>query len=202
MSKKTVDRRVQKTRKLLHEALISLILEKNYESIVVQEILDRANVGRSTFYTHFRDKDELLIMGFSPLREILHNAQMTTPAAATTVPANSYEKVIGFSSAMFEHVYEYRKVWRALVASSAGIIVRQHFQEMISDLIRHQFKIEFHKRKRAGSKIPFELFVHFLASTFLSVMSWWLDSKKPLAPASINDIYRALVTPSLKSAFE
>lgn len=57
------DRRIQKTLKLLREALVSLIAEKPYDSIVVKEILDRANVGRSTFYTHFRDKDELLSSG-------------------------------------------------------------------------------------------------------------------------------------------
>jgi len=51
------DRRVQKTRTLLHEALVSLIREKPYDEMVVKEILDRANVGRSTFYTHYRNKD-------------------------------------------------------------------------------------------------------------------------------------------------
>jgi len=53
------DRRIQKTKSLLHEALGSLIREKPYDAIVVQEILDRANVGRSTFYMHFSDKDDL-----------------------------------------------------------------------------------------------------------------------------------------------
>jgi AcrR family transcriptional regulator len=61
--KRTKDRRIQKTRTLLHEALESLIREKPYDAIVVKEILDRANVGRSTFYTHFRDKDDLLVSG-------------------------------------------------------------------------------------------------------------------------------------------
>src|SRR5262249_3903679 len=61
--KRVKDRRTQRTKNLLHEALGSLIREKPYEAIVVQEILDRANVGRSTFYMHFRDKDELLVSG-------------------------------------------------------------------------------------------------------------------------------------------
>src|SRR3990170_2749326 len=54
------DRRVQKTRKLLQDSLIALVSEKGYESVTIQEILDRANVGRSTFYAHFQDKDQLL----------------------------------------------------------------------------------------------------------------------------------------------
>ena len=54
------DRRVQKTRKLLQEALINLVAEKGYDSVTIQEILDDANVGRSTFYAHFQDKEQLL----------------------------------------------------------------------------------------------------------------------------------------------
>ena len=61
------DRRVHRTRRLLHKALMSLILEKKYEFITVQEVLDRADVGRSTFYMHFQDKDDLLFSGFQYL---------------------------------------------------------------------------------------------------------------------------------------
>src|SRR5215217_9115898 len=67
-SPETADRRVQRTKSSLHNALIGLAREKPYPSIAVKEILDRANVGRSTFYMHFRDKDDLLESG---IREIL-----------------------------------------------------------------------------------------------------------------------------------
>src|SRR5262245_49469875 len=68
---KTPDRRVQRTKTSLRNALMGLAREKPYPSIAVKEILDRANVGRSTFYTHFRDKDELLHSGiYEMLRSI------------------------------------------------------------------------------------------------------------------------------------
>ena len=189
---------IQKSRKLLHQALISLITEKNYESITVQQILDRADVGRSTFYTHFRDKDELLVMGFAHLRETLRNIQTKTSATA----AEPYEKVIGFSLPMFEHLFEYRHEWKALRGSQACIIVRQSLQDIISSLIERELKAAFQKRKNKDAAIPYELFVNYLAATFMSVASWWLESKNPLAPDAVNDIYRALVTPSLKSNFD
>src|SRR5947207_8618855 len=72
------DRRIQKTVKLLREALVSLISEKPYDSIVIKEILDRANVGRSTFYMHFRDKDELLLSG---IHEMLGPIPTATPSS-------------------------------------------------------------------------------------------------------------------------
>lgn len=197
MFKHAPRRPIQKSRKLLHQALISLITEKNYESITVQQILDRANVGRSTFYTHFRDKDELLTMGFEHLRKAIDDIQKKTPTTA----AQSYEKIIGFSLPMFEHLFEYRNEWNALRDSQAGIIVRQSIQDMIGGLAERELKAGFQERKNSDSAIPFELYVNYLASTFMSVVSWWLESKNPRAPNEVNNIYRALVAPSLKSNF-
>ena len=63
------DRRVQRTRTLLTRALMELIVEKGYQAITVQDIIDRANLGRSTFYAHFLDKEDLLMSG---LEEVVH----------------------------------------------------------------------------------------------------------------------------------
>ncbi len=71
------DRRVRRTRESLHKALISLALEKHYDSITVQEVLDRADVGRSTFYTHFQSMEELLISGTQEVRRALNAALET-----------------------------------------------------------------------------------------------------------------------------
>ena len=60
MGSRKVDRRIQRTRQLLEDALIALILEKGYDKITVQNIFDQANAGRSTFYSHFLDKDDLM----------------------------------------------------------------------------------------------------------------------------------------------
>jgi AcrR family transcriptional regulator len=155
-------------------------------------------VGRSTFYTHFQDKDDLLTSEMSNLRDMLRAAQVKTPVAS----ARHYEKIIGFSLMMFEHAYEYRHVYKALVASQGGAVVLQHIPDMLADLIRDESKIEFEKGRKKDSEIPIELFVHFIASAFVSVMSWWLDHKNPLPPKTINAIFRALVIPSLASHFD
>ena len=121
MTERINDRRVQRTRRLLHKALISLILEKKYESITVQEILDRADVGRSTFYMHFQDKDQLLFNGFQYLQSFLEEARVDTG----TTPRNRYERIIGFSLPMFEHAQVYRRVNRALLGPwCAGVFIQ------------------------------------------------------------------------------
>ena len=77
------DRRTNRTRKLLQEALVSLILEKGYEKVTVQNVIDRANVGRSTFYAHFQNMDDLLLSQFDDLREQFdqHLENQRIPAA-------------------------------------------------------------------------------------------------------------------------
>ena len=108
------DRRVRRTRESLHKALISLALEKHYDSITVQEVLDRADVGRSTFYTHFQSMDELLISGTQELRRTLHAALENQRKSA-----KRHENVIAFSRAMFDHAYGYRNVYFALLNTGA-----------------------------------------------------------------------------------
>jgi AcrR family transcriptional regulator len=72
---KKEDRRVQRTQRLLREALVALIREKGFEALSVQEIIDRANVGRATFYAHFDNKEDLLASGFDELRASLKERQ-------------------------------------------------------------------------------------------------------------------------------
>lgn len=196
MAKKS-DRRVQRTRSLLHKALMSRILEKKYESITVQEILDQANVGRSTFYTHYGDKDDLLLGGLQNVKNLLHDAQ----AAATAPPSKSYERIVGFSLAMFEHVYEYRAVNRALLGSGAEAVVRRYIHSALIAIVQEEVAAELRKRKGRYCPVSRELLTHFVVSTFISVMTWWLNTRNPIPPKEIDISYRQLVLPCLASVF-
>src|SRR5215471_11413278 len=123
------DRRVQKTRQLLHAALASLIQEKAYDTISVKEILDRANVGKSTFYTHFSDKDELLASG---LRDVLRSVQRLPPAT----PAGSrHEALIAFSLPVFEHIQGHRGATNASMGTRGRAILHELLQKVLVDLI-------------------------------------------------------------------
>jgi AcrR family transcriptional regulator len=186
------DRRIRRTRESLHKALISLALEKHYDSITVQEVLDRADVGRSTFYTHFQSMDELLILGTQELRKTLHAA-----LEKHRTSAKPPENVIAFSRAMFDHAYGYRNVYFALLNTGAWPIVRQQLQDVLEELIRRECKAEIAKLKTANSDVPVDLFVHYLTSAFFAVLIWWMDRRSRLTPSQIDEVFRSLVLPTV-----
>ena len=186
------DRRVRRTRNSLHKSLISLLLEKNYDSITVQEVLDRADVGRSTFYAHFQNLDELLVSGIQDLRLTLDSALQHGKKSA-----KRHEGVVAFSRAMFDHAEGYRNVYHALLKTRAWPVVRERLQDVIEELIRRECKAEVGKLKNATSDVPVDLFVHYLTATFFAVLKWWLDRRSRLTPFQIDEVFRSLVLPTL-----
>src|SRR5262245_47433680 len=123
------DRRVRRTRRTLHEALIALILEKGYERVTVQDILDRADVGRSTFYTHFRDKEALLLTSFDGVRdELRRELDAVGPGQPMADPARP-------AAALFAHAHRNRRVYQALCGRQGGTVVHQHLHRLLRDLL-------------------------------------------------------------------
>jgi AcrR family transcriptional regulator len=124
LQKGKTDRRVARTQKLLRDALHSLIHERDYDSIVVKEILDRANVGRSAFYAHFRDMDELLV---SALHEILQ----AVPSAYPKLGDDHNERLLWFSLPVFEHLDELRRAGELKLGPRGRAVLHGHLQKVL-----------------------------------------------------------------------
>jgi AcrR family transcriptional regulator len=193
--KRAKDRRVQKTQNLLREALASLIREKNYDSIVVKEILDRANIGRSTFYTHFRDKDELLV---SSIHDMFRSVQSPRLPAS----AKSYERIIWFSLPIFEYHDQHRRMGEARMGTRGRAIIHEHLQKVLAELIADDVRRDFQGRRKTAGQIPPDLLIQYVASTFILVLNWWVESRSPLPPKEVNDLFRALIVPTLAATGE
>jgi len=177
---------------------MSLVRIKKYEAITVQDILDRADVGRSTFYMHFRDKDDMLYSGLENLDQRVRLAQ----TAAEPPPGRSYERIIGFSSAMFEHASEFRAVHHALLLGpGAEGVVRRHLHSVLTEVVGREIETQLPLRRQAKCFVSTELLTHFLVSTYISTLNWWITSKNPLTPKEIDAAYRHLVLPCLASIF-
>lgn len=188
--KRANDRRIQKTQRLLREALNSLIHEKSYDSIVVDEILNRADVGRSTFYTHFRNKDELLVSG---MEDMLRSVQ---PAGLPS-SAKRYEKIIWFSLPIFEHIDRQRRTRKVRIGTRGRAIIHEHLQKVLAELIADDVGKVYEVRRKTPDQMPPDLFVQYLASTFLLVLNWWVESRSSIPPKEVNDLFRSLILPKL-----
>lgn len=179
------DRRVQRTERLLHGALGALIHEKPYDAIAVKEILSRANVGRATFYSHFRGKDELLARG---IREMLHSSEHR-PRAATR------RDVLWFSAAVFEHVEQLRGTNSGRMTGEARTIVHGHLREAVVELVEDELRR--YPGSRADGRVPSELLARYVAETFVLVLDWWVERGIESSAAEADGHFRALVQPAV-----
>ena len=186
------DRRIQKTRKLLHDALGGLIQEKPYDEIAVQEILDRANVGRSTFYMHFRDKDELLSSSIHDMLGSIH----ATPLASS---GERHERIIRFSLPFFEHIHRHRHTGGARMGTRGRAIIHEHLQKVVAEQIADEVRKHIQGRRRAAGQAPPGLLVRYVASTFILVLNWWVESRNPMPPKEVNALFHTLVQPTLEA---
>jgi AcrR family transcriptional regulator len=194
-AKQSNDRRIRRTQKLLQEALVSLIREKDYDSISIKEILDRANVGRSTFYTHFRDKDELFIRG---IHEMLRSVQ---PPALPSSPKR-HERILWFSLPIFQYHDHHRREPGVRIGSRGRAILHEHLQKALAELIADDARREFSLSRRAECGLAPDMLVQYVTSTFVLVLNRWLEKKSPLSPERINEVFLALVLPTLNAARE
>jgi len=184
----TIDRRVARTRTSLHQALISLILEKGYDSITVEEICQAANVGRSTFYLHYMGKDDLKQSGLDGLRR-----QLVGTAAHSGKGEGSQR--LGFSLAMFEHARDHVDLYRALAGSRGGAVALGTIRQILSELVRAELVATVNKT--LPDAVPRELVVQYFVGAYMAVLTWWLDGGMKLPPDRIDAMFRQLVSEGL-----
>jgi len=187
MRAQVIDRRIQKTQRALREALTTLIGEKPYDDIAVKEILDRANVGRSTFYMHFRDKDELLLSGIHDIIGVLQ---------APTQSSKEHERILWFSLPVFEYHYQHRHVGSDKIGARGRAILHEHLRKVLAGNIADVFKKEVRAGRKSG-RIPQDLLSGYVASTFVLVLNWWVDHRMPMPPKQIDEVFRGLVSPAV-----
>ncbi len=176
------DRRVQRTRRALREALVALLVDRDWDELTVQDICDRADVGRSTFYTHFIDKDELLAAGLDELGQMLR---------AHRPPAGDGARdPLGFARGLIDHVSEQQRLFRALLGKRSGHLVQDRFRQMLLEVVRHGLA-------GAVGRDKLEPLVHYVAGALLELVTWWIDSNTPLAPGEVEALFRRLTAPAL-----
>jgi AcrR family transcriptional regulator len=187
------DRRPQRTRRLLKDALIELILERGYESLTVQDILDRANVGRSAFYAHFRDKEDLLLSGFEEIAEGIRQ-HFPASAASGQLEQNAHSLTLS----IFTHAQSHRPLFKAMFGRQGGEVVVRQLRKLLTDLANQQIRAV--ARQGVHLEVSQEALVQWAVSSFLALLTWWLDQDIPLSAEEIDGVLWKLASPGIRAA--
>jgi AcrR family transcriptional regulator len=170
-----VDRRIQRTRNALRTALMTLMVERGWDAIDVQALCDRADIGRSTFYQHYSNKEELLKQSFAGLRDALL-------AHATHDNADS---PLGFVPALLAHGHEFQEVFRALIGRRSGHYVQDRFRELLAELV--QADLVSDRQNLRGWQA--EARTHYIAGALFELLVWWLASNRPHRPEEVQMLF-------------
>ncbi len=171
------DRRSQRTRHLLSAALVELIREKDYKTITVNDIIERADVGRSTFYAHYKDKDDLFLGELDRVIEVLSHR----------IPSQD-EMPFFPSLGLFQHVSEEYELYKALVWTPGIDLLIKHMQKSLTQRVEHGLQ-------NSGKEydIPLPILANFITGSFLTLLKWWLENKKKQTPEQINEMFKKLI---------
>jgi len=188
------DRRVRRTRRRLQRALAELILEKRYEKITVQNIIDRADVGRSTFYAHYLDKEDLLVSSFTSW------AQDLDQHLQADNHAEEEEDHLLHSLTFFRHADEQFDLYRAMLEGGGGeVLVETGREHMQADICRH---LEARLSPGREPVIPVPVIANFLAGALWSLLMWWLAAGRPYPPEQINKMFHTLAMSGIAAVTE
>ena len=181
-----IDRRSARTRDLLLAALPDLMAERGFERLTTQNIIDRAGVGRATFYAHFDNKEELLAASVGRLRAWLEAMRSQYPA-----------QPFAFMMPFFDHLASHRAIYRTTFERESEVSVERLIRAMMRELVRAEL---IANRTPQQDDAAIELATQFVVSTFWSVTVWWMNGGGQRPPTQVNAIFLQLARPGLELA--
>lgn len=180
------DRRILRTRDQLGDALIALMHEKQFEDITVQDVLDRAGVGRSTFYVHYSDKDDLFV---SDMEDFLDNV------AGALKRQGADSKRLFPVREFFAHIRDARELYAAFVKSGKIHEFRALGQGLFARSIEQRLQ-------NAGVRVDSasrSAHAHALAGSLFSLLDWWIDKGMKTEPEDVDVLFHRMAWLGLAS---
>lgn len=194
MPEKKKDRRVQRTRELLRSAMVSLIQEKGFEALTVQDIIDRANVGRSTFYSHFKGKDDLMKGSIDMLRSSLRRFQLQARSASRE------GHLFAFSRELFAHAEQHREAFSAMMGKQSGTVFQQHLHRMLATLMRDDLAMV--RRRKNRDAIQIEAVVQFVVAGLIGLLVSWVVETRQLSVDEMDALFRRMAIPAAEAVMQ
>ena len=187
-----MDRRQKKTRAAIFSAFGALLEEKSYSHITVQDIIDRADVGRTTFYAHFETKDDLLKELCEELfGHIISSAMDCTHTHGLYSDGTAPESVFCH---LLQHLQENDCNILGLLSCESSEIFLRYFKDSLNELIRTQF---IEKRMAANPEVPLDFLIKHISGSFVEMVLWWIRGKMKQRPEELDQYFRAVIEPVL-----
>lgn len=188
------DRRVQRTRELLQNALIGLIRERGYDAITVQDIVDRANVGRTTFYLHYNSKDELFLS--------CHEAIVSTFRIGPLHPLSREELLSsaappGLTSA-YRHLEEARPLLYSVFQGKDSLLILRRMRDWNARDIEANLRSAFPEEESA---FPLDVLALYLAGAQIGLVQWWLEKRQHYTLENLAQMFHCLQRSAIREAF-
>jgi len=197
--KNKTDRRIQRTRQALHAALLELIKEKEFDAISTEEVTERANVGRATFYLHYKDKEDLLLEEYSEMANAKAQALSEIPFSAWFPIKEADENDFMKSDAprpllmVFQHIKENSELYYILLKSAKSSRIVERIRKINTEAI-----LKFVETKVKTDplpiffKVPVDFFAAYFSGALLSTVDWWLEEGMHHTPEEITKLFRSL----------
>jgi AcrR family transcriptional regulator len=168
---------------MLSEALVQLIQEKDYSTITVSDIIDRANVGRSTFYAHYSDKDALLLDQMDRVIEFLSQGSLHSQDFP-------YFPSLGF----LQHVGgDHYELYKSLVWGPGMDLITKHLQKSLSQKVEQGLQ-----NSGRDFDVPLPILASFVTGSFLNLLKWWLENKRVHSPEQMNEYFMKVTLPGVR----
>jgi AcrR family transcriptional regulator len=188
------DRRVQRTRELLQKALIELISERGYDAITIQDIVNRANIGRTTFYLHYTSKDDLFMSCHEAVVSQFHFGPLYPLSREELL---SPEAPPGMALA-YQHLEGARVLLYSIFQGKDSLLILRRIRDWSAQEIEASLRAAF---AETDSTIPLDVLANYLAGAQIALLQWWLTKRHSHTPENLAQTFHRLQRAAIRDAF-
>jgi Transcriptional regulator len=177
-----MDRRGRRTKKLIYNAFTELLLKEKYSKITIQEIIEIADIGRSTFYSHFETKEQLLKSICTDIFNEMHSKNSTLSSK------EHYPMIVD----ILYHIKENKKIIKGVFQSESSEIFMNYFKDYFSDKIEQHILVFYDE---STMNIPKDFIINHIYGSFFEMIKWWMSSNVKYTPEELAKYYMSVISP-------